>query len=56
MNRKTRRALASITKRLRRAIPRAVRTFHSPLGEQARIHVADLWKAYARVTGDVSVL
>lgn len=55
-NRKQRRASASVVRRLGRAIDRARATFDTPAGAQARVHVADLWKAYARVSGDVSVL
>lgn len=56
MNRKDRRALASITRRLARGIARAHRVFDTPAGPGARIHVASLWKRYARVTGDTSIL
>lgn len=55
-NRKQRRAAASTIRRLGRAIDRAKRTFDISEGARARVHVADLWKAYARVTGDTSVL
>lgn len=55
-NRKQRRASASIIRRLGRAVQRARRTFDTPGGEQARIHVASLWKRYAKLTGDISVL
>lgn len=55
-NRKQRRASASIIRRLGRAIERARRTFDKPGGEQARVHVASLWKRYAALSGDISVL
>lgn len=56
MNRKNRRAMASVIRRLGRAIERARRTFDTAQGPNARIHVAKLWKRYAELTGNTSVL
>lgn len=56
MNRHKRRAVASVVRRLGRGIKRAARTFNSPAGEGARIHVSTLWKRYAELTGDTRAL
>lgn len=55
-NRKQRRAVASVIRRLGKGIERARRTFDTPAGEGARIHVASLWKRYAELTGDTRPL
>lgn len=56
MNRHQRRAVASIARRMRRGIDRASRTWATPEGARARIHVANLLKRYVELTGDTKVL
>ncbi len=58
-NRHQRRAEASIIRRIERGIERVEfmsETAAPSLLQSARIHVAQLWKRYAQVTNDASVL
>lgn len=56
MNRHNRRAIKSVARRMARGIARAKRTFDTPAGAGARIHVSNLWKRYVELTGDTRVL